>query len=366
MAGTVDPLRNETEALYRVDMRDDTFDELRPVSASELDVKEKNIENWVVGKPDILFSDPESVMIIAKEITGELQADVLVVDSQGTLIIVEIKRHHCDRNVIGQILDYAARLSEWDYEQFDQRWKKDGGRGNLLDAFRKFIDNDSFKEEDFLKERRLYILAAREDESMKRIIAWLRDGYGVPIDFVPFGLFKAGENVFLKISKIDVTPVVSKTEWAGDWFFNANETYAPKAYEKMLGQGVIAACGYGHAKTEHKMNLPTKGQRVFMFVNGKGIVAVGEVIGDSAVQKNSVFGTKNGDEYHREVRWSHAVSPSQAVTSGECSEWGYNLPVRCTIGKVSNNRVADRIEQELTRREPISAAKATVPKGVNA
>ena len=40
----------------------------------ELDVKEKDIEKWVVGKPEILFSDPDAVMIIAKEIMGELQS----------------------------------------------------------------------------------------------------------------------------------------------------------------------------------------------------------------------------------------------------------------------------------------------------
>ncbi len=195
---------NEGESLYRVDMEHETFAELSPVSTGELDVKEKHIEKWVVGMPEILFSDPDAVMIIAKEITGELQADVLAVDSQGNLIIVEIKRHWSDRNVIGQILDYAARLSEWDYEQFDQRWKTEGdeNKGDLLDSFRKFIENDSFSEEDFLKNRRLYILAAGEDESMKRIISWLRDGYGVPIDFVPFGLYKVDNETFLRIGKI--------------------------------------------------------------------------------------------------------------------------------------------------------------------
>ena len=73
-----------------------------------------------------------------------------------------------DGNLIGQILDYAARLSEWGYEQFDQRWKTEvgEGKGDLLGAFRKFIENDSFSEEDFLKSLRLYILAAGEDESI--------------------------------------------------------------------------------------------------------------------------------------------------------------------------------------------------------
>lgn len=139
---------SEIESLYRVDMHRKELTELHPVSAGELDVREKEIEKWVVGEPKILFSDPNAVMIIAQEITGELQADVLAVDSQGNLIIVEIKRHWSERSVIGQILDYAARLSEWSYEQFNQRWKAYKGHNeeDLFGAFKQFIDNESFSE----------------------------------------------------------------------------------------------------------------------------------------------------------------------------------------------------------------------------
>lgn len=341
---------DEAEALYRVDMEKKDFSPLLPVSARDNDLKEKDIEKWVVNRPKILFSDPDSVMIIASEVSGELQADVLAVDSQGNLIVIEIKRHMADRNAVGQILDYAARFSTWSEKQFNQRWKSQvgEGRGDLFDEFRRFVDNSSFAREDFLKNRRLYILAAGEDDSMKCIISWLRDGYGVPIDFVPFGLYKDGDETFLKMGKIDVTPIVSKAEWGFDWFFNTNETYAPNAYEKMIADNVIAACGYGPEKTEHKMGLPDKGQRVFMFVNGKGIIAVGTVVGDSAVQRDTVFGNKDGDEYHREVEWLYRVDPSRAVTSSKCSrDWHYNLPVRCTIAKISNSQVADNIEKAL-------------------
>lgn len=82
------------------------------------------------------------------------------------------------------------------------------------------------------------------------------------------------------------------------------------------------------------MDLPEIGNRIFLYVNGKGIVAVGQIIEDSAIQKDTVFGSATGDEYHREFQWTHKVDPSHAVTSCECSQWGYNLPVRCTIGKM--------------------------------
>ena len=118
-------------------------------------------------------------------------------------------------------------------------------------------------------------------------------------------------------------------------------------------QAVGYPYGYGHAKTEHKMNLPAKGERVFVFVNRIGIIAIGKVIGDSAIQSDAVFADKRGDEYHREVRWLHKIESSRAITSSECSQWGYNLPIRCTIGKISNGNVASIIEKELIEREKV-------------
>ncbi len=343
---------NGDESLYKVNLDDVTFEELQPTPAHAVAIKEKKIEEWVVNHPGVLFTDDNAVMVIAQEVSGEAQADVLAVDSQGNLIIVEIKRHWSDRSTIGQLLDYAARLSEWGYEQFNDRWQQYKGNeaGDLFDAFREFIENPAFEKDDFLKQRRLYILAAEQDESMKRIIRWLDSEYNVPIGFVPFGLMKLGDDMFLKIQKIDVEPIVPTAVWAGDWFFNSDETHAPGAYAKMLEQGVIAACGYGHTKTRHKMALPGKGERVFMFVNRIGIVAAGEVTEDEPVQAMTVFGTEGDDEYHRKVKWLYTVPNDSAVTTTESSQWGYNLPIRCTIGRMSSGKVAGIIGHELKKR----------------
>ena len=111
-------------SLYRIKLEEGEFDELLPCDAASVSLKEKKIEEWVALKPELLFSEPGAVMIMAQEMSGEPQADLLAVDSQGTLIVIEIKRHWSDRSTVGQLLDYAAHLSEWDYEAFNQRWKK--------------------------------------------------------------------------------------------------------------------------------------------------------------------------------------------------------------------------------------------------
>jgi len=79
---------NGDESLYKVNLDDVTFEELQPTPAHAVAIKEKKIEEWVVNHPGVLFTDDNAVMVIAQEVSGEAQADVLAVDSQGNLIIV--------------------------------------------------------------------------------------------------------------------------------------------------------------------------------------------------------------------------------------------------------------------------------------
>lgn len=351
---------DESASLFKVSLENGAFEEVKPCNSVELAVKEKKIEEWIVKHPQLLFTDPDSVMVIAQEISGEPQADILALDSQGNLIIIEIKRHWSDRNTIGQLLDYAARLSEWEYEAFNQRWQKyrDGCeereklKEDLYDQFTMFVENPAFDKNQLLKMRRLFVLASEGDASLKRIVKWLRDEYKVPIDFVPFGFYKNGEDLFLRIQKIEVEPLDFYGTWAGDWFFNTDETHSSGAWKKMLDQSVIAAFGYGAGLTRHKMDLPNKGDRVFAYVNGYGFIAIGTVIEDESFHSETIFAKTKDDEFHRKVQWLHQVPLDKAVTAKESTQLGYNLPIRCTIGKMYHGKVAGLIAQELEKRNP--------------
>ena len=228
---------DKTRSLFRLDASKNVFTPLKAFRPSSIQVKEKHIEEWIAKNPELLFSYPEEVMIIAQEVSGELMADLLAVDSQGSLIIIEIKRDSSDRNTIGQILDYAALLNSWSDKNFNKRWQdfsESKGR-DLFEAFKEFIDISNFDRHDFLKQKRLFILASSEDESVKRIISWLRDTHHVPIDFVPFQFYQDdqhSEQLILEIEKIEVQQRPGKDDgpWQGDWFFNTR-TYAVDAFD---------------------------------------------------------------------------------------------------------------------------------------
>lgn len=328
-----------------------SFSLINEVSSYSIKVKEKHFEEWVAKNPKLLFTDENAVLVIAQEISGEPMADILALDSEGNLIIIEAKRDWSDRNTVGQILDYAAHLRQWDYKAFNERAKKYKGKDTeLIDRFRKFVDNPDFQKDQLCRNQRLYIVAPDSDINLFRIIEWLQQ-YQVPIDYIPFKIMKteAGDHL-LQIGQIEVEPLLPPRgtgEWEGDWFFNTNETYARGAYKKMVEQAVMAVYGYHDGK--ERLDRPLPGNRVFMYVNNIGIIGVGKVADEESFSSDSVFGKQNEREFQRRLIDFKAVSGKNAVRAAEVSQMNYNLPVRSTLCKIYNPTVAKRIAEQIER-----------------
>lgn len=133
-----------------------------------------------------------------------------------------------------------------------------------------------------------------------------------------------------------------------DLFFNTNQTNAPGAYQNMFDQGVIAV--YGYANGPAIFNRCTAGQRVFAYVNGMGILAVGHIVNGQAFSSDTVFGQPN--EYHVRVKWETIVPDHMGVTLQEVEQqFGYRLPIRNTLCQMyCPPNITDWIAGELLHR----------------
>lgn len=337
-------------ALFRVEVPKGKFTPLTPCSARDLKVREKTIESWIAQNPRLLFSNPDAVMIIGTELAGEPMADLLAVDSQGTLFIIEIKRHESDRITVGQLVDYAAHLSSWTYDDFNRRWQErsDAKGRDLFEAFKEYTENGAFDREQFLKERRLFILASGSDDKSTRIMEWLREKTNLLVDYIPFQFYRRGRELYVEIQKIDVERVLPE---AKNWFINTNETYCPGAWKEMLTDSLIAVAGYPNS--EEMLNRPHAGDRIFAYLNRKGIIAVGRIGDEEAFSSGKIFRMKDNNEFNRGVKWEFRLLVDQidrAVRPEEVSKWGYNLPVRSALCAIADASAADQIASKLGER----------------
>jgi hypothetical protein len=326
--------------------------------ASEIGIKEKNIENWIADKPQLIFPN-EEILTIGQSISGRSMADVLALDTSGNLIIIEIKRDWSNRKTVGQLLEYAAKFRDVSYERLAEeankynKWEEE----ELYDKFLDFVDDEDFSRKDIGKKQRIMIVAPDADTGLKRIIDWLKD-YGVPIEFVPFHIY-TDNNDKPKIFMIDgvtsspETPEVSdEQDWAGHWIFNTNETNAPGAYKRMFENNVAAVYGYDDGPS--MLEGPEVGDKIMAYVNKQGLKAFG-TIKDSEVKKGEgIFLDEDGNqqpgEYHLEVDWEIILPEGKAITSRQSKEIGYNLPLGLTFGKLLQGELAKKIEEEMRER----------------
>jgi hypothetical protein len=328
-------------------------------AASELGVAEKTIEDWIASRPELLFQN-EQVLVIAQSVSGESMADVIALDSFGSLLVVEIKRDWSDRSTVSQLLEYAAGYKDYGYESFNQlaqKYRKWPG-GGLIKRFREFAERPEFPESDLCKRQRVFIVAPDSDTGLKNIVDWLRS-YGVPIEFIPFRLLADDQHTlrFIDIASVsgDIEPQIPVDdgwEWAGHWIFNTNETYAPGAYERMFSQNVIGIYGYDNGGAN--LEGSSVGQKVFAYVNGQGIRALGDITDANVKSGTGIFLDENNaqqpDEYHLSVTWNILLPPDRALSNLEASRMGYSLPVRTVFGRLRRGQLAAKIEAEIMKR----------------
>ena len=337
----------------------------RPASALRL--AEKDLENWMAGNPKLLFGG-EEVLVIAQSVSGHSMADILALDAEGKLVIVEIKRDWSDRATVGQLLEYAAAMTGKNYEDLEELYRNYWTRRNgespyvsLLEEFRKLTEDHTAEKKDIPKRprgHRICIVAPGSDEDLSRIVEWLKE-YGVPISFVPFALYADADNdtadILLEIEPLPKVQAAGESvggEWQGDWFFNTNETYKPGAYSKMfgqgVGQGVIAIYGYEDGPV--KLEGSAAGQRVFAYVNEKGILAVGRIVDGQVISGNTVFNEDR--EFYVKVEWETIVADDKGVKNWEIRQkYDRGLPVRHVFCGMYRHDIADWIADELQSRK---------------
>src|SRR5699024_191697 len=84
-------------------------------------------ESWLENSPSLLFDDEDdgnTVLWIGRQVTANVGdvgkfPDLIGIDASGDLVIVELKKGKTPREVIAQILEYAAWGCKLDYNDLD-------------------------------------------------------------------------------------------------------------------------------------------------------------------------------------------------------------------------------------------------------
>ena len=172
------------------------------------DNQEKHLHKLIDQNPQfIVRTEGESKHVLtvgSKTALPSGQLDLILVDSEGGLTLVELKRGRTPRRVIAQIFDYASSLYEIGLDEFEDRLNK---FETLKEIFEEFQNHEQLptpefslsdfkdKVKDSMKNPDLIIVSYDITEDIKRMADYLR-GRGIPIACIEFEYFKKGENEF--------------------------------------------------------------------------------------------------------------------------------------------------------------------------
>ena len=221
-------------AIFRLNVEDNNLHNAELIIAKETDIKlESHLESWLENSPWALV-EGESILWIDRQTSANVEEstifpDLLGLDSEGNLVIVELKRSKTPREVVAQLLEYAAWAKELSDEQIQeiaatyfQTVKKEA---TLQDAFSEMFEDEM----PALNRRlRLFVVAGEISRRILQVCRFLRTSHNMDIDCLAVSTFQteSGEvlvNTEAKVGDEDiVAPKAAKqnassiARWSGD------------------------------------------------------------------------------------------------------------------------------------------------------
>jgi len=154
---------------------------------------ENRLHSWL--EKDISILLPDAALIGSKIITDHgKEIDLMAIDSNGDLVIIELKKHSTTRDVIGQILDYASWAHTLKADDLTKILQKSGSQESIYEVVNRNFDNG--EEIEINENQRLLIVASEIDAITERIVSFLAVK-GLDINAVTFNYFKDGTDEFI-------------------------------------------------------------------------------------------------------------------------------------------------------------------------
>jgi hypothetical protein len=306
--------------------------------------------------------------------------DLLAMDVEGNLVVIELKKDRTPREVVAQVIDYASWVQGLSHKDISEIYADRNGGAPLEKAFADTFGESGLPEK-LNQTHRLIVVASALDASTERIINYLADTYGVPINAVFFGFFKDNGREYLArtwlIDPDEAEMKASKASarkgepWNGRDFYVSLGDGPTRSWEDCRTYGFVS--GGGGKWYSQTLDLLFPGARVFVNLPGKGYVGVGTVLEKSVPVKDFLvdvggtsksileqplqapgIGAKKDDpelsEYLVRVKWIRDVPREQA-------HWEKGLfAIQHTACRLRSSFTIENIER---RHRPISNKRFT-------
>ena len=309
------------------------------------------------------------MLIVARQVTTSFGGvvDLLGLDADGRLHVLELKRDRTPRDVVAQVLDYGSWAEALSLDDIEHLYGEHRGDYTTLEDA--FADHFGIPLPEVVNaEQQFTIVASELDPASERIVQFLADSYGVPVNAIFFRHFADGDRDYLARTWLrepqpaDGAPVRASRSKLRPW--NGRDYYTilgraddePGRYEVATRHGYLSAGG-GSWYWKPLRNLKP-GARVFAYVGGAGYVGIARVTGEMIRARDAtveVGGVKHALMDQPDVRQDmreRAASDDPEVTEMVVPvEWLSEVPLNEAVsapGLFSSRVIVCKLRDERT------------------
>lgn len=198
---------------------------------------EKDLEDWIEANPEIIVGD-EPLLIVGRQVNTPVGViDLLALDSNGSGVVIELKRAPSQRDAVSQSIEYAswlAGLPQQDLNRTAQEYLSRSGEPVSLSEVWQATFGSEFRSGPINQLQRIFIIIEGEHDRITSMVRYLRTT-GLDISLVSYNFYRTetGEELLHLESKVgedesttDDEARPSEARLISDWTHSATEAYS--------------------------------------------------------------------------------------------------------------------------------------------
>ncbi|NLO27546.1 MAG: hypothetical protein GX113_05120 [Actinobacteria bacterium] len=312
--------------LLNVDTEARLATKVRSVRLSDFELDERGLQDIFFRALDRLFPDEELLLIMQSRRWRE-EPDLMALDAEGTLYIFELKAWESHPENILQALRYGQIYGQYNYDQLDELFRSFHPEKKSLRDAHQAAFGVALTEDDFNAKQAFVVMTNGMDYKTREAVQYWRSR-GLNVRPWIYRVYRdAGDKMLLEVSRFATVDDPYEDLQEGYYIVNTNYNNDTKDHDMMLKERVVAAF---FTPWKQKIARISKGDVVFLYQSGAGIVAVG--VANGKLKKRPYQGNPEYPDEEFSVPLAKFQTIEEPISAAEIKEiCGVNYRFRSTL-----------------------------------